>query len=67
MILLRFAFGLRKILNGCSAEQKTVGATLRMTTIITAGSIAEKNWMRQNYFGIHIYRNNTGSFFAHIF
>ena len=33
MILLRFVFGLRKILNDCSAKQDTVGATLRMTTI----------------------------------
>ena len=33
MILLRFVFGLRKILNDCSAEQERVGATLRITTL----------------------------------
>ena len=43
MILLRLVFGLRKILNDYLAEQRTVGATLRVTTSITAGSIAEKN------------------------
>ena len=66
MILLRLVFGLRKILNDYLAEQRTVGATLRVTTSITAGSIAEKNWVRQYYFGIHLHRNKTGTFF-HIF
>ena len=33
MILLRFVFGLCKILNDCSAEQETVGAALRMKTL----------------------------------
>ena len=42
----KVCFGLRKILNDCSAEQETVGATLRMTTKTTAGFIAEKNWIR---------------------
>ena len=32
MVLLRFVFGLRKILNDCSVAQETVGATLRMKT-----------------------------------
>ena len=66
MILLRLVFGLRKILNDHLAEQRTVGATLRVTTSITAGSITEKNWVRQYYFGIRLHRNKTGTFF-HIF
>ena len=66
MILLRLVFGLRKILNDYLAEQRTVGATLRVTTSITVGSITEKNWVRQYYFGIRLHRNKTGTFF-HIF
>ena len=44
-VFLRFVFGLRKTLNHCSAEQETVGATLRMNKNfhkITAGSFPEK-------------------------
>ena len=33
MILLRFVFGLRKVLNDYSVEQERVGATLRITTL----------------------------------
>ena len=33
MILQRLVFGLRKILNDCSAEQETVGAALGMKTL----------------------------------
>ena len=54
-----------KTLNDCSAEQETVGATLRMTKI-RAGPFAEKNWMRKYYIGIHLYRNNTDIFFSQI-
>ena len=46
-VFLRFVFGLRKTLNHCSAEQETVGATLRMNKNfhkITAGSFPEKKW-----------------------
>ena len=32
MILLQLVSGLRKTLNDCSAEQKTAGVTLRITT-----------------------------------
>ena len=45
MILDRFVFGLRKTLNGCSAEQETVGMTLRMTTTFSKfqGALSPKN------------------------
>ena len=33
---------------------------------ITAGTFAEKNGMRQCYFEIQFYGNNTGDFFSHI-
>ena len=42
MILLRFVFGLCKILNDCSEAQEIAGATLRMTALITVAYIAEK-------------------------
>ena len=34
MVFVRFIFGLPKSLNDYSAGQETVGATLRMTTVI---------------------------------
>ena len=61
MILRSFVFGLCKILNDCSAEQETVGGTLRMTATFSKLQRAlspKKNWLRQYlyiYIYIHIY------------
>ena len=33
---------------------------------IIAGTLAEENGMRQYYFKIQLYGNNTGDFFSHI-
>ena len=57
MILLSFVFGLCKVLNDCSAEQETVGGTLRMTATFSKLQRAlspKKNWLRQ-YLYIYIY------------
>ena len=62
MILLRFVFGLGKIINVCSAEQETVENDENIPKT-TADSIAKKNSVRQYYFGIYLHRNNTGNFF----
>ena len=35
IVFLRFVSGFRKTLNDCSAEQETVGVTLRMTKTFT--------------------------------
>ena len=54
MILLRFVFGLGKIINVCSAEQETVENDENIPKI-TADSIAKKNSVRQYYFGIYLH------------
>ena len=69
MILLRFVFGLRKILNDCSAEQHTVGATLRMTTIFPKLQriLSPKKIGLDNITFGYIYTEITqATFFSHI-
>ena len=63
---IRFVYGLRKIQNDCSVEQETVGVTLKMTTVTTEGSIAEKNGWDNITLG-YIYTEITQAISFHIF
>ena len=63
-----FVFGPRKTLNDCSIEQKQWVRLWewRQLSQNYSSSFAEKKWMTQYYFGIHLYWNITGNFFSHI-
>ena len=53
LVLLRFVFGLRKTLNDCSAEEETVGVTLKMTTTLPKFQRAKRSY--SIYFFIYFF------------